>query len=99
MLLRNSNPDAFSAAGCSMSRWLSMSRFCHDRSKGIAIAEIPGVMLGDDHELVAFGHVECFAHRPIKAVADRLPIGFRLPGAKRDVKERYRGSFPFCLWL
>ena len=68
-------------------------------AKGIAVAKVRGVMLGDDHELVVFGHVERFAHRPVKAVADRLPIGFRLPGAKRDVKERYRGSFPFCLWL
>jgi hypothetical protein len=32
----------------------------------------------DDHELVVFGHVERFAHRPVKAVADRLPVGFRL---------------------
>jgi hypothetical protein len=49
-------------------------------AKAFAVAEVRGVMVGDAHELVVFGHVERFAHRPVKAVADRLPVGFRLSG-------------------
>jgi hypothetical protein len=52
-------------------------------------------MLSDGHEMIAFGHVERFAQRAVKAVQDRLPVGFRLSGAQLDVNER-RGSFPFC---
>jgi hypothetical protein len=39
-------------------------------------------MLRDGHELVAFGHVERFAHRAVKTVEDRLAVGFRLSGAQ-----------------
>jgi hypothetical protein len=46
-----------------------------------AVAEIRSVMLPDGHELVVFGHIERFAHRAVKAVEDRLPVGFRLSAA------------------
>src|SRR5882757_4366418 len=47
-----------------------------------AVAEIRGVMLTDGHELVVFGHVQRFAHRAVKVVEDRLPVGFRLSGTQ-----------------
>ena len=49
---------------------------------GRAVAEVRSVMLRDGHELVVFGHVQRFAHRAVKAVEDRLPVGFRLSGAQ-----------------
>jgi hypothetical protein len=49
---------------------------------GIAGAEVRGVMLCDGHELVVFGHVQCLAHRGVKAVKDCLSVGFRLSGAQ-----------------
>ena len=49
---------------------------------GITVAEVRRVMLRDGHELVVFGHVQRFAHRAVKAVEDRLPVGFRLSDAQ-----------------
>jgi hypothetical protein len=60
---------------------------------GITIAEVRSVMLRDSHELVVFGHVQHLAHRAVKAVKDRLPIGFRLSCVERNVKDRHRGAF------
>jgi hypothetical protein len=48
----------------------------------ITVAEVRGVMLADGHELVAVGHVERFAHRAVKAIEDRLAVGFRLSGTQ-----------------
>jgi hypothetical protein len=63
-----------------------------DSIAGRAVAEVRSVMLGDGHELVVFGHIQRVAHRAVKAVEDRLPVGFRLSGAQGDVNERHRGS-------
>ena len=49
---------------------------------GIPVTEVRGVMLCDGHELVVFGHVQCFAHRAVDAVEDRLPVGLRLAGTQ-----------------
>jgi hypothetical protein len=46
------------------------------------VAEVRGQMLRDGHELIVFDHVQRFAHRAVKAVEDRLPVGFRLSGAQ-----------------
>ena len=51
-------------------------------AKGGAVAEVRGVMLRDGHELIVFGHVERFAHRPVQAVENRLAAGFRLSGTQ-----------------
>jgi hypothetical protein len=50
-------------------------------------------MLRDGHELVALRHVERFAHRAVKIVEDRLPVGFRLSSAQRDVNEWHLSTF------
>ena len=64
---------------------------CYSKT-GRAVAEIRSVMLRDGHELIVFWHIQRFAHRAVKAVEDRLPVGFRLAGAERDVNERHHGS-------
>jgi len=72
----------------------------YDRPLGVALAEMQEdvrkawrtrcAMLPGGHELVVFGYVERFTHRAVKAVEDRLPVGFRLFGAQSDVSERHQ---------
>lgn len=57
---------------------------------GITVAEVRSVMLRNGHELVVFRDAQRLAHRPVKAVQDRLPVGVRLSGAQRNMKKRHR---------
>jgi hypothetical protein len=58
-------------------------------AKGSAVAEVRSVMLADGHELVAFGHVERFAHRLVESVENGLPVGGGLALAQGDMDERH----------
>src|SRR5262249_52935083 len=67
------------------------------------VIEAVGIMLGDDHEAVALGHVEGLAHGAIDAVLDGPAVGRRLAGAQRDTDEWHgrgllRTSTPRTTW-
>lgn len=63
---------------------------------GGVVAEVGGIVLGDDHELVILGHVEGLAQGLVQAVAKGLAVGLGFAGAHGDVEQGHVGQL--CEW-